>query len=1119
MSWWGDRRPPETKTGGQLYASGPLADLGDVTAEAYRAARVTYNLNAEQIAGEVIYDRVIEQVQKATGDNLQNPYRQSFREKWIDTLGPSLRSPYNPRRLAIVRGRDDFQLQYWKLQQQQIDMGVPFEERLPDFDFQRSVQALVREREAQLADVAGRASDFDAFTGQLAGDFGAMVTDPSTYLVSAIPFGASKSVLGATVKGVIGNAAIEAGLQAPVAQWHKELGLDYTAGEAVMNIAFAGLFGGVLEGGGTALYWGARGTPEYRTARRNLEKLPEDHILRQALSGKRKDVIAAGRKIKDYLTPDGRLAFTLEEARARTLDDVPQGASPRAHEDAVAQAVRAAEDETPPQRVTEKVESDRAELQPYLSDELADTPRGRDARDLARLSDDAYAQVKAGRITPEQGAEIARLVPDGRLQREIAEDLAELGPLTPEQSRVVIGVGLEARAPDAAAKAMGWEGPPPQRPQSIVDWVRSMGGIRSDKFMTGNARQLLGGDGRQRPGLINESTGMHLDLLAREAESAGFDVPGEDPEILLRLIDDELSGIPHFRIGATEEWRAYHEGVDSFDPREQVRAFADELRASPDPQREALGTSFEDALGEGDLTPDDIELLRPRGEDPRDVADFRAEADAIDALRADTEARARIREEAEAAFGPDAARIIADDPGTDEVRVYLFQKNAEGGQLENYMNRIEAARDNSELFSQTMDEIRADKGISVTDLIKLANWFGIGYLSKKTKNHIVDVIQQKFEERWKMVHRSGSPQGQEAQEKALDAFFPIRRDRMFQRSAAQPRGELTPITLSAIKEDAQVLRTALMEAAACAAGYPILEGALTVAGAGLLAGAAGGVVAQQQEASAARDAEERAARAQRRAEAEDPRRQDREEARRAHEKHKAIAGLRTEAHRLHTDFRKDTLAMWSADIDQMPDFLPQYRVNAYVQGMTGIRADFLDRMLTKESGGDWTARPVDPATGERLSTAYGGFQFLERDWLNAMRLWGGRHGFDAAGKTRAEILEMRSDPRWGTIMAAHLARDNAQILQRSLGRPATQREAYLAHFAGVAVASRLISAPADAVAAKVAPAAASSNPNVFYRGGNVNSPRTVQEVRFMLTRQFPDTPLMVPGWQPPEGTN
>lgn len=1009
MSWWGDRRPPETKTGGQLYASGPLTDLGDVTAEAYRAARVTYNLNAEQIAGEVIYDRVIEQVQQATGDNLQNPYRQSFREKWIDTLGPSLRSPYNPRRLAIVRGRDDFQLQYWKLQQQQIDMGVPFEERLPDFDFQRSVQALVREREAQLADVAGRASDFDAFTGQLAGGFGAAGTDPYTYLTMAIPMGSSRTVLGNAVRATITNAAVEATLQAPVAQWHKDLGLDYTLGEAAMNVAFAGLFGGILEGGGTALYWGARGTPEYRTARRNLEKLPEDHILRQALSGKRKDVIAAGRKIKDYLTPDGRLAYTLEEARARTLDDVPEGASPRAHEDAVEAALRAGEEETPPPRVTEKVESDRAELQPYLGDELADTPRGRDARDLARLSDDAYAQVKAGRITPEQGAEIARLVPDGRLQREIAEDLAEIGPLTPAQSRVVIGVGLEARAPDAAAKAMGWEGPPPQRPQSIVDWVRAMGGIRSDKFMTGNARQLLGGDGRQRPGLINDKTGMHLDLLAREAESAGFEVPGEDPEILLRLIDDELAGNPSFRIGDAEVWRAYQEGVDSFDPRAEVRAFADELRASPDPQRETLGTSFEDALGEGELTPDDIEMLRPRGEDPREVADFRAEADAIDALRADTEARARIREEAEAAFGPEAARIIADDPGTDEGRVYLFQKSA------------------------------ADPG----------------------------------------------------------------------------PGELTPMTLSAIKEDVAVLREALMEAAACAAGYPLLEGAAAVGGAALMGGALAGVVAGQQEKAEAREREERAIRARKKAEDRDILKPERDAERQQDIRHRAISQTRMEAHRMRMDFRQDTLKLWAADLDAMPDFLPQYRVNAYVQDLTGVRADFLDALIAQESAGDWAAT-------NSTSSATGGGQFIDGTWRRMMREYGGRYGHKPTldGWTDAEkarVMEKRTDPRWGTVMVAEYALENARDLERRLGREITQKEAYLAHFLGSAGAAKLMRAGDNEIAADLLPAAAAANQNVFYRGGDLAQPRTAAEVIRLQGRKFSSDPLRVPGWTDPRG--
>lgn len=1009
MSWWGDRRPPETNTGGQLYASGPLSDLGDVTGEAYRTSRVTYNLNAEQIAGEIVYDEMIAKVQAATGDNLQNPYRQSFREKWIDTLGPSLRSPYNPRRLAIVRGRDDFQLQYWKLQQQQIDMGVPYEERLPDFNFEGSVKKLVSERQESLADVSSRADGFDAFVGQMAGDFGAMATDPASYLVSAVPFGASRTVLGAAVKGAIGNAAIEAGLQAPIAQWHKDLGLDYTAGDAAMNVAFAGLFGGVLEGGGTALYWGARGTPAYRIARRNLEKLPEDHILRQALSGKRKDVIAAGYKLKDYFTPEGRLAFSLEEARGRTLDDVPEGASPRAHKDAVEGAMRAGDEQTPPPRVTERVESGRAELAPFLGDELADTPRGRDARDLARLADDAYAQVTAGRITPEQGAEISRLVPDGRVQREIAEDLAELGPMTRSQSRMVIAVGLEARAPDAAARAIGWEGPPPQRPQSLIDWVRAKGGIRSDKFMEGNARQLLGGDGRTRPGLLNEKTGTHLDLLARDALDEGFDIPGEDPEILLRMIDDELAGYPSYRIGGAETWRAYQEGIFGFDPREEVRAFADALRASPDPDRADLGTSFEDMLGDGDLTPDDIEMLRPRGDDPRGVADFRAEADAIDALRNDSDARAQIREEAESAFGPEAARIIADDPGTDDARVYLFQKTA----------------------------------------------------------------------------RDPGP------------------------------GELTPITLSAIKEDAAVLREALMEAAACAAGYPMVEGALTVGGSVLLAGALSGLAAGEQEKDAAQEAEGRADRARRAAEAADPKRPAREAARKAHEKHKAIAFLRTQAHNLHTDFRKDTLALWAGDLDQMPDFLPQYRVNAYVEGMTGVRADFLDALISQESAGDWAAQNPD-------STATGGGQFIDGTWRRMMREYGPKYGrANTLGATRdaekSAVMALRTDPRWGTAMVAEYALENARALEQGLGRAITHKEGYLAHFLGSGGALKLLKADPSVFAAEILPAAAGANQNVFYHGGDLARPRTAGEVISLQGRKFSSDPLRLPGWRDPRG--
>lgn len=187
------------------------------------------------------------------------------------------------------------------------------------------------------------------------------------------------------------------------------------------------------------------------------------------------------------------------------------------------------------------------------------------------------------------------------------------------------------------------------------------------------------------------------------------------------------------------------------------------------------------------------------------------------------------------------------------------------------------------------------------------------------------------------------------------------------------------------------------------------------------------------------------------------------------------------------------------------------QMNGLAARFTGINPGFLDRMLVKESSRDWTARPpINPETGRRFSSAYGGFQFLERDWLRAMSRWGPSYGFDPAGMTAADILELRADPRWGTVMAAELARDNARILERTLRRPVTERDAYLAHFAGPRTAGKLLAADPDAAADKIDPAAAAANPTIYYADKARTRPRTVRQVISRLTGGFPATPVFQP---------
>lgn len=593
MSFFTRRSSVDAGANEVTYASGPLSELMDVTTAAYEEGRVLYNANAAQIAGEQIYDDVVERVKAATGEDLQNPYRLSFKERYIDSFGPSLRSPYNPRQLAITKARRDFQLRYWKLQQGQREKGVPFDERLPDFHFESALSDLIEERRQRLAAVTSRASGVDAVLGGLAGGLGAAGTDPFTYASMGVPVGgAGRSVLSVAARGAVVNAGIETTLQPVIKSWHDELGLDYTVGQAATNVVFAALFGGALEGGGSATYRAVRGSPEFREARAKLEALPEDHTLKQALSAKRQDVIQAARKLETVLPPEGRAALAREEGVLRANERAPAGVPARVHENALSDAVNGLNGESglPPQRLNVDLETERVDLQPYLSDAYAQTDTGLTARGLAALSDEAWLAVQTGDVSPELGGKIGRHVEDQRLHAAVARDVSAARPRSAAEMDFEIGQALERRAGGQTSRALQFDDVAPPRPQSLVDWLRDRGGVRDDTpFMQGEVRRVLGGDPRGRPGVVNNKSGETLDVLARAADEDGFDVPNEDPEVLLRLIEEEIAGAPSFRVGEGEVYNAW----------------LDELSARPDPIEPAP---------------------------PRDLADWSSEADAIDAI-------------------------------------------------------------------------------------------------------------------------------------------------------------------------------------------------------------------------------------------------------------------------------------------------------------------------------------------------------------------------------------------------------------------------------------------------------------------------------------------------------
>lgn len=105
-------------------------------------------------------------------------------------------------------------------------------------------------RRAKDKDIAARDK---GWTAMLAGGVGSSFTD--VWNVATLPIGAGgKTIVQSAARGALLNMAVEA-VEQPlvVAPNRQRLGEELTTGEAVQNIAMAGIFGGVLDGAGKAV--------------------------------------------------------------------------------------------------------------------------------------------------------------------------------------------------------------------------------------------------------------------------------------------------------------------------------------------------------------------------------------------------------------------------------------------------------------------------------------------------------------------------------------------------------------------------------------------------------------------------------------------------------------------------------------------------------------------------------------------------------------------------------------------------------------------------------------------------------------------------------------------------
>jgi hypothetical protein len=135
--------------------------------------------------------------------------------------------------------------------------------------------------------------------------------------------------------------------------------------------------------------------------------------------------------------------------------------------------------------------------------------------------------------------------------------------------------------------------------------------------------------------------------------------------------------------------------------------------------------------------------------------------------------------------------------------------------------------------------------------------------------------------------------------------------------------------------------------------------------------------------------------------------------------------------------------------------------------LVGVDAAYLMVVAARESR-------FDPEARAHRTSAMGLHQFTTATWLRAGKMFGARHGLGdyttlitinedglvsmPRGADRRDLLRLRKDPELAALMAAELARDNAQRLERILGRAVTPAETYMAHLFGVMPAARIIGA-------------------------------------------------------------
>lgn len=382
--WYRDADIPSNFT-----AAGGIAGLDAIDAAAKKQMRMVENTTA---AGEALfqaYEDRIARIAQATGQRVENPLRIAERLDFEAMQKPRPRmyeKPlYDP---GLMEGpamptnsqREAQKFSTWLTgleaqfpeHKDAIRASVPVEKDAEEIA-KRSDEDLAR----LMASRPGAGKWFAALYGGLKGSF----YDPvqvATMLAGGGP-AAGRTVAGRVasmaLKEALINGTIEAALQPQVQAWREKVGLPHGFREGLANVLFAAAAGGVLGGGAEAVAAGGRrmltGQWLDQAADHAVKTAPLASEVKEGLSGNLDRAVEAIAPIRDALPAEARGAIDLAETLSAAGTELPDVASPRAHERNLDLASRVAED---PMRYAPDFEIDRAKIERIVRELVPDAP-------------------------------------------------------------------------------------------------------------------------------------------------------------------------------------------------------------------------------------------------------------------------------------------------------------------------------------------------------------------------------------------------------------------------------------------------------------------------------------------------------------------------------------------------------------------------------------------------------------------------------------------------------------------------------------------------------------------------------------------------------------------------